>query len=114
MDRVAAVDGVVTIDFKGQYGLEVGDDAALLAMYQRTLATFTTAVFEDPHDHPAVLEMLAPVAERVSYDAPIMSVPMPPTTPHRTAASAAGDPRGPRRCDEGHKRRRARRMSGPS
>ena len=74
MDRVAAVDGVETIDFKGQYGLEVDDEAALLAMYERTLATFTEAVFEDPHDHPAVLEMLTPFAERVSYDAPITSV----------------------------------------
>lgn len=74
MDRVAAVEGVATIDFKGQYGLEVEDEAALLAMYERTLATFTEAVFEDPHDHPAVLEMLRPVSDRVSYDAPITSV----------------------------------------
>lgn len=74
MDRVAAVDGVETIDFKGQYGLEVEDEAALIAMYERTLATFAGVVFEDPHDHPAVLEMLAPMADRVSYDAPITSV----------------------------------------
>jgi L-alanine-DL-glutamate epimerase-like enolase superfamily enzyme len=74
MDRVAAVEGVATIDFKGQYGLEVEDEAALLAMYERTLATFTAAVFEDPHDDPAVLELLAPFADRVSYDAPIVSV----------------------------------------
>ncbi len=74
MDRIAAVEGVATIDFKGQYGLEVEDEAALLAMYERTLATFTEVVFEDPHDHPAVLELLAPIADRVSYDAPITSV----------------------------------------
>jgi L-alanine-DL-glutamate epimerase-like enolase superfamily enzyme len=74
MDRVAAVEGVATIDFKGQYGLEVEDEAALLAMYERTLATFTEAVFEDPHGYPAVLELLAPVADRVSYDAPITTV----------------------------------------
>lgn len=74
MDRVAAVEGVATIDFKGQYGLEVEDEAALLAMYERTLATFTEAVFEDPHDHPAVLEMLRPISDRVSYDAPITTV----------------------------------------
>lgn len=74
MDRVAAVDGVATIDFKGQYGLAVEDEAALLAMYERTLATFTDVVFEDPHDRPAVLELLAPIAARVSYDAPITSV----------------------------------------
>jgi L-alanine-DL-glutamate epimerase-like enolase superfamily enzyme len=74
MDRIAAVEGVATIDFKGQYGLEVEDDAALFAMYERTLATFADAVFEDPHDDPAVLDMLRPIADRVSYDAPITSV----------------------------------------
>lgn len=74
MDRVAAVEGVQTIDFKGQYGLEIDDEAALLAMYERTVATFTDAVFEDPHDLPAVLELLTPLADRVSYDAPITSV----------------------------------------
>jgi L-alanine-DL-glutamate epimerase-like enolase superfamily enzyme len=74
MDRVAVVEGVATIDFKGQYGLEVKDEASLLAMYERTLATFTEVVLEDPHDHPAVLELLAPIADRVSYDAPITSV----------------------------------------
>jgi L-alanine-DL-glutamate epimerase-like enolase superfamily enzyme len=74
MDNVAAVEGVATIDFKGRYGLEVKDEAALLAMYERTLATFTSAVFEDPHDHPEVLELLAPFSDRVSYDAPITSV----------------------------------------
>jgi hypothetical protein len=74
MDRVAAVEGVATIDFKGQYGLEIEDESALLAMYERTLATFTEAVFEDPHDHPAILELLTPISDRVSYDAPITSV----------------------------------------
>jgi L-alanine-DL-glutamate epimerase-like enolase superfamily enzyme len=74
MDRVAAVEGVATIDFKGQYGLEIKDEAALLAMYERTLATFTEVVFEDPHDYPPVLELLRPIADRVSYDAPITSV----------------------------------------
>jgi L-alanine-DL-glutamate epimerase-like enolase superfamily enzyme len=74
MARIAAVEGVATIDFKGQYGLEVADETALLAMYERTLATFAEAIFEDPHDLPAVLELLAPVSGRVSYDAPITSV----------------------------------------
>ena len=74
MDRIAAVEGVATIDFKGHYGLEVEDEAALLAMYERTLATFTEVIFEDPHDLPAVLELVAPLSDRVSYDAPITSV----------------------------------------
>ena len=74
MDRVAAVEGAATIDFKGQYGVEVEDEAALLEMYERTVATFSGVFFEDPHDHPAVIELLTPIAERVSYDAPITSV----------------------------------------
>ena len=74
MDRVAAVDGVAVIDFKGRYDLEIEDEQALLAMYDRALATFGDVVFEDPHDLPAVLERVAPFADRVSYDAPITSV----------------------------------------
>ncbi len=74
MDRIAAVEGVTTIDFKGQYGLEVEDEAALLEMYERAVATFAAVVFEDPHDRPAVLDLLEPIADRVSYDAPITSV----------------------------------------
>ncbi|MCK9250088.1 MAG: hypothetical protein M0P31_14080 [Solirubrobacteraceae bacterium] len=74
MDRVAAVDGVATIDFKGQYGMEVEDDDALVAMVERTIATFPDAILEDPHDHPAILERLAPVADRVSYDGPVTGV----------------------------------------
>lgn len=74
MDRVAAVEGVATIDFKGQYGADVEDEAALIAMYERVLAAFPDVVLEDPHDLPAVHELLAPVAARVSYDAPVTSV----------------------------------------
>ena len=74
MDRIVAVEGVAVIDFKGHYNLDIEDHAALLAMYERTLATFTDVVFEDPHDDPAVIELLTPIADRVSYDAPITSV----------------------------------------
>lgn len=74
MDRVAAVDGVATIDFKGHYGMPVEDEEALIAMYERTVATFTDVVLEDPHDHPAAVALMRPVADRVSYDAPITSV----------------------------------------
>jgi len=81
MDRVAAVDGIAVIDFKGRYDLEVEDETALLAMYERTLATFSGVLFEDPHDRPEVIEMLTPLADRVSYDAPITSVASIGTTP---------------------------------
>jgi L-alanine-DL-glutamate epimerase-like enolase superfamily enzyme len=75
MKQVADVDGVATIDFKGQYGHTVADWAALVAMYERALDAFGDEVtLEDPHDDPTVLELLAPVAYRVCYDAPITSV----------------------------------------
>jgi L-alanine-DL-glutamate epimerase-like enolase superfamily enzyme len=35
---------------------------------------FPDAILEDPHDLPGIAEVLAPHAERVSYDAPIRSV----------------------------------------
>jgi L-alanine-DL-glutamate epimerase-like enolase superfamily enzyme len=75
MKQVAEIDGVATLDFKGQYGNAVDDEAALVAMYERALAAFGDEVsLEDPHDDPTVLELLAPVADRVCYDAPITSV----------------------------------------
>jgi L-alanine-DL-glutamate epimerase-like enolase superfamily enzyme len=75
MRQVADVDGVATVDFKGQYGRPVDDQGALVAMYERVLEAFGDEVtLEDPHDDPAVLELLAPVADRVCYDAPITSV----------------------------------------
>lgn len=74
MDRIAAVDGVAVIDFKGHYDIEVEDDAALLAMYERAIATFTDVVFEDPHDDPAILALFDSIIDRVSYDAPITGV----------------------------------------
>ncbi|MDX8153267.1 hypothetical protein SK069_16835 [Patulibacter brassicae] len=80
---VAAVDGVATIDFKGQYGLEVEDEDALVAMYERAIAAFPDAVLEDPHDLPAVRELLEPIADRVSYDAPVTTVASLDATPIR-------------------------------
>lgn len=74
MDAIVAVEGVAVIDFKGHYDLPLPDDAALLAMYERTLATFPDVLLEDPHDRPDILELLAPHAGRVSYDAPVTSV----------------------------------------
>ena len=73
VDEVAATGAVDTIDFKGQYGLEVKDPAALPALYDRVLAAFPDAYLEDPHDLPGITERLADHVERVSYDAPIRS-----------------------------------------
>jgi L-alanine-DL-glutamate epimerase-like enolase superfamily enzyme len=71
VDEVAATDAVDTIDFKGQYGLEVTDPEALGALYDRVLRAFPDAYLEDPHDRPEVARRLADHLERVSYDAPI-------------------------------------------
>jgi hypothetical protein len=71
VDEVAATCAVDTIDFKGQYGFEVKDPEALLALYDRVLAAFPDAYLEDPHDLPEIARRLGDHVERVSYDAPI-------------------------------------------
>ena len=71
VDEVAATGAVDTIDFKGQYGLEVKDPEALGALYDRVLASFPDAYLEDPHDLPEIAQRLSGHLERVSYDAPI-------------------------------------------
>jgi hypothetical protein len=71
VDEVAATAAVDTIDFKGQYGIEVADQEALLALYDHVVAAFPDAYLEDPHDLPGIAERLGDHLERVSYDAPI-------------------------------------------
>jgi L-alanine-DL-glutamate epimerase-like enolase superfamily enzyme len=73
VDDVAATGAVDTIDFKGQYGFEVKDPAALGALYDHILAAFPDAYLEDPHDRPEIAQRLHDHLERVSYDAPIRS-----------------------------------------
>jgi L-alanine-DL-glutamate epimerase-like enolase superfamily enzyme len=69
--QVAATGAVDVIDFKGRYGIEVADEAALVAMYREVVARFPDAILEDPHDLPEVAELLEPQAARVAFDAPI-------------------------------------------
>jgi L-alanine-DL-glutamate epimerase-like enolase superfamily enzyme len=73
-EDLAATGAVDVVDFKGQYGLEVEDPAALATMYGHVVATFPDALLEDPHDRPEIAALIAPHAGRVSYDAPIHSV----------------------------------------
>ena len=73
VEEVAATGAVDTIDFKGQYGLEVGDPEALGALYDHVLAAFPDAYLEDPHDVPEIAQRLGDHLGRVSYDAPIRS-----------------------------------------
>jgi L-alanine-DL-glutamate epimerase-like enolase superfamily enzyme len=79
--EVAATGAVDTIDFKGQYGLEVKSPDALLAMYDRVPAAFPDAYLEDPHDLPEVTARLRGLVDRVSYDAPIHTAQDIDTTP---------------------------------
>jgi L-alanine-DL-glutamate epimerase-like enolase superfamily enzyme len=71
--EVAATGAVEIVDFKGHYGLEMGELPALLTMYERVIETFPDALLEDAHDLPEVAELLAGEAHRISYDAPIYS-----------------------------------------
>ena len=73
VEEVAATGAVDTIDFKGHYGIEVEDQQALGALYDRVLAAFPDAYLEDPHDLPEIAQRLGDHLERVSYDAPIHS-----------------------------------------
>src|SRR5436190_2797704 len=73
VDEIAATGAVDTIDFKGQYGLEVKNPEALGALYDRVLPAFPGAYLEDPHDLPEIARRLGDQLERVSYDAPIHS-----------------------------------------
>ncbi len=73
VDEVAATGAVDTIDFKGHYGFEVEDPAALGALYDHVVEAFPDAYLEDPHDLPEIAQRLGDHLERVSYDAPIRS-----------------------------------------
>jgi hypothetical protein len=71
IDEVAATGAVEIIDFKGQYGLEMGELPELLAMYDRVIAAFPDALLADAHDLPEVAARLEGESHRISYDAPI-------------------------------------------
>lgn len=71
---LAATGAVDIVDFKGRYGMEIEDPAALPALYERVIAAFPDALIEDPHDLPEITAIVAPHAHRVSYDAPVHTV----------------------------------------
>jgi len=66
IEEVAATGAVEIVDFKGQYGLEIGDQAALLRMYERVVPAFPDALLEDAHDLPEVTALLAGESQRIS------------------------------------------------
>ena len=71
MAEVAATGAVEIVDFKGHYGLDVGEEGALMAMYERAVELFPDALLEDAHDLPEVAALLADAGDRISYDSPI-------------------------------------------
>ena len=71
IDQLAATGAIQTVDFKGQYGMDVGTPEQMLAMYTTVIPCFPEALLEDPHDIPEVIELLQPHRARVSYDAPV-------------------------------------------
>jgi L-alanine-DL-glutamate epimerase-like enolase superfamily enzyme len=70
IDELVATGAVEIVDFKGHYGLEVEDEAALMRMYERVVPAFPDALLEDAHDRPEVTALLA-AEDRIAYDAPI-------------------------------------------
>jgi L-alanine-DL-glutamate epimerase-like enolase superfamily enzyme len=86
IDEVAATGAVEIVDFKGQYGLEIGELPELLAMYERAIAAFPDALLEDAHDLPEVTAMLEGETGRISYDAPIHGVEDLDSTPLKPSA----------------------------
>ena len=74
IEELVATGAVEIVDFKGRYGIEVEDLAALLTMYERVIGAFPDALLEDGHDLPEVRALLEPEAHRISYDAPIHAV----------------------------------------
>ena len=77
---------VDSIDLKGQYTGTVVDNPPDVALYRRVLEEFPDAWIEDPALTPETIPLLEPVAQRITWDAPIHSVadieglPFPPRT----------------------------------
>ena len=65
---------VDSVDFKGHYTGTVVDAPPDPALYRRVVETFPSAWLEDPRLTPETLEVLEPVHERVTWDAPVHSV----------------------------------------
>jgi hypothetical protein len=86
MARVADTGAVEIVDFKGHYPRDLGEMAALLAMYERAMELFPRALLEDAHDLPEVAELLAGAGDRISYDAPIHTAADLDTVPLRPRA----------------------------
>lgn len=73
-DELVELDCVDSIDLKGQYSGTVVDNPADPALYRTVIERFPDAWLEDPALEPETIPLLEPVADRVTWDAPIHSV----------------------------------------
>lgn len=74
IDELVQTGAVDTLDLKGQYKGTPVDIDTDPALYQRLVDAFPDAWIEDPDLTPETREVLAPVMDRVTWDAPIHSV----------------------------------------
>ena len=74
IDELVATGAVNTLDLKGQYKGTPVDIETDPALYRRLVDAFPGAWFEDPDLTPETREVLAPVMDQVTWDAPIHSV----------------------------------------
>jgi L-alanine-DL-glutamate epimerase-like enolase superfamily enzyme len=72
--ELAALGCVDSVDFKGHYSGTIVDNPPDPALYRRVVEGLPDAWLEDPALTPGTEAVLAPVAERVTWDAPIHSV----------------------------------------
>ena len=69
--EVAATGAIDVIDFKDRCGIEVEDEAALLAMCREVVVRLPDAILEDSHDLPEAAELLEPAPGARLVAAPI-------------------------------------------
>ena len=74
IDDLRATGAVVTLDLKGQYHGTMVDQDPDPALYERVIEGFPEAVIEDPAITPDTRPLVEPIANRVSWDAPITGV----------------------------------------
>jgi len=72
--RLAATGAVDSVDLKGQYVGTIVDQGADPELYRRVVETFPDAWIEDPKLTEETEPILAPVMDRVTWDAPIHTV----------------------------------------
>jgi L-alanine-DL-glutamate epimerase-like enolase superfamily enzyme len=69
IDALAATGAVESLDLKGRYVGSIVDVEADPRQYRLLLDAFPDAWLEDPHDDPRVQALIAPVQDRVTWDA---------------------------------------------